>query len=450
MKNSQGSCGEYAEKVSQNAKAFMDDFALRSIRSLQGLVGSDRACVPIMVANELSRQPGWGDIDPVYITATANHGHGGGKTFKVSAPPGSSASPPEVAVHICEHGAWTSALSRVSHASAEFASAGLAPARIAQGDNFYIEAWEGQGHPDMKSSDYFNDLGGTFAKIHSLPTQWFDRHRDQMICQFPPLLHAQHGSHVWCFLHPAFEHDLSVLSEDVLQAFVEAPLLAPVNAIASRIVTCHMDFHPQNSLKTDNGLMCIDFESACVTCAAADLALAVALAGHVSGDDFSSALERKRAVVKSYLETLGESSSSADVDDLIFEAEMARASYLHGHLIPGKLHGPPQTAIRIIDAMVSFISRARESSTLRARIIEAGFKRCAAEDGALEAAQNEHNAHVMRLINGQPSLSASTDAGISDSDSSENFPEHWGLPLGIQDMALPLGFHDAGLRKEFA
>jgi len=447
------SCLSAIAKTGQHAQASLSTLALRSAHFLLGLIQCDRATVPVMVASELSHCPGWCDIDPLHLSVKTSHGHGGGKTFKVSAPSEVCASPPAVAVHICcQHEPRASAISRATDASAVFAAAGLAPTCLAQGRNFYIEAWEGYGQASLKTLEDFQNLGSILAQIHALPTGWFDKHRKQLISQLPALGQAPYGSHVWTLIHPGVVDHFKSITEEVMQAFVGEPLVAPMHPIASRIVTCHIDLHTGNLLNADKGFMCIDFESACVTFAASDLALAMALSKHAGEKACLSPIEVKRAVVRSYLQELDESFDPVDVEDLIFEAELARACYLHSELNPSALRFSPKTAIALIEAMQSFLSRARNSSPLRASIIELGFRHVAEDDAPLKLAWETHREAQHRNIArecGLPCPSVSTDAGTSvdsDKDSDDSYSV-WGLPLGCQEVALPLGFRDSGLNN---
>jgi hypothetical protein len=353
-----------------------------------------------------------------------------------------------------------SALPRITDAASALAAAGLAPACLASGSNFYIQAWEGHGQHSLESLADYQDVGRMLAKIHSVPTQWFDKHRQQLISQMPALGRAPLGSHIWTCLHPACVGTLEHLTEEILQAFAEAPLVAPQNSVASRLVTCHLDLHYGNLLKTDHGLLCIDFESACVTHAASDLAAQMAfITVYPLPDglpDGFSKLDMKKAFAKSYLQELGESCDDTDVEELIFEAELARACCLPWCQVlrPEALMSSPETAIKLLEAMQSFVSRARDSSSLRANLLEHGFTACAREDALYSLAEKTHHESQARIVEevmkGIPfSTTASADEGDSlrsdhDSLGSSNM---WELPLGFSDMALPFGFDDAGLDR---
>jgi len=317
-------------------------------------------------------------------------------------------------------------MARIEDASAIFSSHGLAPQRLAQGDTWYIEAWEGCGHPDIHTSEFFSELGALLAKIHTLPTSWFDVHRTQLLNQHPALQGVPHGSHAWCFI----EHGRGCFDElnaDVLEAILDPALVAPKHPIASRIVTSHCDLHGRNMLKTDGQAMCIDLETACVTYAVFDLALGMGIAS------FTGDMGKRQVLIQSYLEALGEQFEPEDVEKLVFEAEMARACYLHGVLQPGGLKLCPEQALDVISAMKDFVSRARASPSLRAKIIELGFRRCAEEDALFKAAERALNEaqekRVHEIVGG-----GSYHNGDEDEASSSPPDDAWGcfgLPAGL-------------------
>lgn len=451
MSNKLESCFAPFERAREQAQVLLRSVLLRSSRVMMSFIRSDYATVPTMVTDQLSHCPGWPNINPLDISMKANHGRGGGKTYKVSAPSEAHACPTEVAVHIFQRGANTTLMSRVADAATTFAASGLAPAWLAQGSNFYIQTWEGNGtRVQLQTLEDFKSLGTVLAKIHALPTQWFDKHRDQLVSEFPALGRVPRGSHAWALIHPGLLGTFSHLPEEALQVFLDTPLVAPLNSIASRVVTCHIDLHPGNLLKTDNGLVCIDFESACVTFAALDLALAMAMAGfaHAEGN---LKVEFKRTVIRSYLQEMGEPSDDEHVEDLIFEAELARACYLHSRLQPAALpSGSPRLAINVIEAMHSFVSRARSSTTLREHMIEVGFRECAAEDASLALAWKACEDWASKICaRGFGVPSGSTDVGQSVDNEADTISQEsdnvWSLPLGIDDVALPLGFDTSGL-----
>lgn len=206
--------------------------------------------------------------------------------------------------------------------------------------------------------------------------------------QTPALNGIPRGSHAWCFCGSSA---LDELNGDVLKAWLDPALVSPVHPVASRIVTSHCDLHQNNVLNVDGGaMMCIDFEYACVTYAVFDLALGVAMAGR-SGD-----MENRRVFIKSYLESMDEPFESEHVEALAFEAELARACYLHGVLQPSGLRFCPQTALAVISAMKSFVTRARASAELRAEVMQLGFRRSAEMDDAMQRATEAHGKELQK------------------------------------------------------
>ncbi len=94
---------------------------------------------------------GWEDVRADAITVEDKSGGGGSQTFKISA---DGAEPPSVALHARNlevHGELTEA--RTEAAATVLAAAGVAPARLAQGKDWFIEPWGGDqfawGSPEL-------------------------------------------------------------------------------------------------------------------------------------------------------------------------------------------------------------------------------------------------------------------------------------------------------------
>jgi len=418
-----GDCSKGIEKANQKTWALLSAAVLRPVWSIRCHAGAHRASASVLTAHALEQCPGWQHVDPFDLSVKHNHGYGGSETFRVSAPRQTGALPLEVAVHVVPtHKTFT--MERIEAASALFAANGLAPQRLAQGDSWYIEPWEGCGHPSLNNAEFFRDLGALLAKIHALPTPWFDVHRTQLCNQTSALQEVPLGSHAWCFCGHS---QLDELEADVLNAFLDPALVVPAHPVASRIVTSHGDLHPQNMLNAGGRAMCIDFEYACVTYAVFDLALGVALAG------FSGDMNNRQVLMHSYLETIGDYFGPEDVEALVFEAEMARACYLHGVLQPSRLTYSPHTALGVISAMKCFVSRARASQSLRMEIMRLGFRRCADQDVSLGTAWLAHShaqaKRMEEIVEGGCTRHSGNNEEVS---SSPDDSWSWlGLPLGL-------------------
>jgi hypothetical protein len=180
-------------------------------------------------------------------------------------------------------------------------------------------------------------------------------------------------------------------------------------------------------LKTDGQAMCIDLETACVTYAVFDLALGMGIAS------FTGDMGNRQVLIQSYLQALGEQFGPEDVEELVFEAELARACYLHGVLQPVGFKLCPEQALGVISAMKDFVSRARASPSLRTKIMQLGFRRCADEDALFKTAKEAHvKAQVKRaheIVDGGSYLNGDEDqASSSPSDESWSW---FGLPAGL-------------------
>ena len=122
--------------------------------------------------------------------------------------------------------------------------------------------------------------------------------------------------------------------EDLLAAYLELGALVCVHPVAARVVTTHGDFHHGNILDAAGGLLCVDFESACVSQAVQDLAY------HFCGDGTkgSSNNPRKLAFLTAYLSALGEDPEV--LEPLLVECELASICfYGMARQLPPRLGG---------------------------------------------------------------------------------------------------------------
>ena len=61
-----------------------------------------------------------------------------------------------------------------------FSDHGVGPKRLAQGEDWKIEPWEGLGEPELDSVEKFEMYGRLYAQIHQLPTEWYDEWREDL------------------------------------------------------------------------------------------------------------------------------------------------------------------------------------------------------------------------------------------------------------------------------
>jgi len=304
--------------------------------------------------------PGWVAVDRFSIVVEEVSGEGAQYTHKVSA---QKAVPPVVALHrwdkdgpdeICQQ--------RTAAAAKLFAQHGLAPARLAEGGDWYIEPWEGSGQPELDASR-MAEVAELVARVHRLPTEWYDGFRKRLQERTPELRQVPMGSHVWWWSSRGELMD--ELTEECRRVWCETNFFAPDSEAGKRIVTIHADLHAGNMLETDDGLLLIDFEYACVTHAVHDLAFAMYMC-------CDNDIERKEAFIEAYLKAMGYPADESDVEALLFDAEVA---FLGTHCGPLELwigHGDPQKWLELVHGLRPFILEARARPDLRRRLLEQG------------------------------------------------------------------------------
>ncbi|EOD03981.1 hypothetical protein EMIHUDRAFT_121722 [Emiliania huxleyi CCMP1516] len=183
---------------------------------------------------------------------------------------------------------------RMQAAARAFAGAGLGPRPIAEGDGpngggWWVEEWGGSRSLPWTSREEYAAMGRLLARMHAVPTEWFDASRAEAVRRWPLLGRVTAGSHAWVGLAWGLWEDE--------QLFIDwaqlSGALAPEHPAARRVVTTHGDVHPGNVLQS--GLV-VDFENSCVCSAIYDLAFVVP--SFVTGESEAAAA---RAFVEGYL-----------------------------------------------------------------------------------------------------------------------------------------------------
>ncbi|EOD28886.1 hypothetical protein EMIHUDRAFT_113973 [Emiliania huxleyi CCMP1516] len=250
---------------------------------------------------------------------------------------------------------------RMQAAARAFAGAGLGPRPIAEGDGpngggWWVEEWGGSRSLPWTSREEYAAMGRLLARMHAVPTEWFDASRAEAARRWPLLERVTAGSHAWVGLAwglweaSADELAESGDPEDVaigraLAAFAQARgpsgdeqlfldwaqlsgALAPEHPAARRVVTTHGDVHPGNVLQS--GLV-VDFENSCVCSAIYDLAFVV--------NSEARSARMKRPPVPSFV--TGES-----------EAAAARA-FVEGYLAAGGWEAAGWAAEAAVDLLLT-------------------------------------------------------------------------------------------------
>mmetsp|Transcript_96478 Transcript_96478/g.191131 ORF Transcript_96478/g.191131 Transcript_96478/m.191131 type:complete len:674 (+) Transcript_96478:110-2131(+) len=307
----------------------------------------------------------WRDRERCKIQVEAKNGEGQLFTYKVSL---EGADPPAVALHCWNEDATLDAIlkPRTGAAAAIFAEAGLAPRRLVQGDDWFAETWEGLGHPVFDTAERLKALGVLVARIHDIPTDWFDEWRERLRERRPELRKLPPGSHFWWW--SAREELLCNVDATCLQAFCEAQWFAPTSEAACRLVTAHADLHPGNMLKGTDGISVIDFEYTCVTYALQDLSFVVT---ESCGGDRA----RKWVFLQSYLQACGFPTTDKDVEALLFDCEVGVMGSHFGPLDLETAESEPEAWLAKAELYEALVTEARSQPHLRHQIMERGLVR---------------------------------------------------------------------------
>ena len=112
-------------------------------RGLTGVAADDHpAQIELVMTAMADLDPtGWGTLSASEIEIKDLSGKGGSRTFRVSAPEGSSAVPPKLALHSRGENHDDFFMRRMAAAQQALAEHGLAPPRILEGKDWTIEPW---------------------------------------------------------------------------------------------------------------------------------------------------------------------------------------------------------------------------------------------------------------------------------------------------------------------
>ena len=223
----------------------------RLVRGKTGLVKKRDHAHEAIAELVVQALPSWADLDTDEIEVKDVSGHGGSKTFKVTAPDGTD--PPAVAMHSRSESVTTEEISepRLAAAAAALLGADVAPRRLAQGGDWYIVAWAGKalGSPFGSCEAEADELGRVMANIHKVPTDWYEPFRAKIKELMPAFSRVSDGSHVWWY-SARMQEWLEGVSGDTM-AFYAATMPEPTSAFGKKIVTCHGDFHAGNLVRDE-------------------------------------------------------------------------------------------------------------------------------------------------------------------------------------------------------
>jgi hypothetical protein len=369
------SCGSHAESL--------EDIAVDPHKGHQFPAGFfDHITIGHFVVDAMW-QHGWGAVDLTHVAVKECSGFEG-RTFKVSVSD-SAIYPSCVAFHVLSHqvaGDFV-CVGRMAAAQAVFAAHGLAPPRVTEGDNWFIDAWAGSqvgsvydlnrpistcqketGPPAFATPA---ELGTLLAKIHAIPPDWYNEWRARVCARDPVLFAADANSHIWPFT--ARQAFLRALPDEGLASWCQAGP-KPASIAGARLVTSHSDFHPANIVRGKGGLQVVDFGLASVTCATKDLAWACEYFLHGQGE--------KRAFASAYLTASGYAGECDEVDALLIDAECFALHSFTGALY-GQLDNLKDDLAHGLDGYSKFAAIAEDALTnasLRSEILQRGLFFC--------------------------------------------------------------------------
>lgn len=93
---------------------------------------------------------------------------------------------------------------RLGAAVQAFAKAGVHPPKLAQGGDWYIDAWAGEQPWNDREKEWdsitmqeLQDAAQLLARVHAVPIGWYDTHREKIMEQNPLFRECSMGSHAW-------------------------------------------------------------------------------------------------------------------------------------------------------------------------------------------------------------------------------------------------------------
>lgn len=285
--------------------------------------------------------PGWKVLDKSRFKLKDISGLGGSRTYLINSNPKSSDKTPAHPIIVLRARRRTQDIDpyqdlRMETAQKVLYDHGLAIPRLFEGRTFNIEPCVEDARPNpnwfkklfmnivcspIEKGD-FSKFAKLLAKIHQVPTDWFEPIREGLQKQFPLLKGAVPGSHVWIMTSRMewWGTWRANLTEEVIRFYLDATR-EPLSAAGKRVITSHGDYHDQNVMieKSTGNYLAIDLEFSTVQYAAGGL-------GYIfSINQFGcTTLAGKRAFIKEYLKASELPCELADVDLLIFDAECAK------------------------------------------------------------------------------------------------------------------------------
>ena len=309
---------------------------------------------------------------------------------------------------------------RRMHAAAQALSErALAPRRLAEGGNWFIDEWAGHDMLEaalaainkavsaspaaataaaaLVSLDTIEcrNVGRLLGRLHvSVPTGWYDAFRAEQSAAFPMAESAAATSAVWLYLSrapPGSSLELARVAwdwccdQDLFDELANGGPLAPTHPVAKRLVTVHGDIGPRSIVSTGGrshrrsecdalaSMRLLGLQGACTSAAIYDLA-----AGLVMCD---GNIVKERAFLTGYLQTIGEEVAAGyDLDPLLIDCRLALLLlWLPGGQLAPWLIGASCTdadaARRLIRRCKEFAREVRSTDQLQEEIVAHGLQR---------------------------------------------------------------------------
>ena len=166
---------------------------------------------------------GWAEVDRKNVTIEKDSKGANNDIWKLIAP--GSVAPEKVALH------WNKFPSQRVCVLARnlFGELGLGPRQLFQEGDFFIEEWEGIGHPTCTDMEEFAQLGALCARVHKIPTDWFDECRSEFLESIPALKNVSEAHTVWPWAAAGDLIDDLIFDPDAegSQAFLKDPFWLP-------------------------------------------------------------------------------------------------------------------------------------------------------------------------------------------------------------------------------
>lgn len=341
--------------------------------------------------------PGWKVLDKSRFKLKNISGLGGSRTYLIDSNPKSSDTAPAHSRIVLRARQKTQDDDpyqeiRMETSQKVLYDHGLAIPRLFEGKTFNIEPCVDDARPKLgwfqslllnvvcapiEKGD-FKKFAVLLAKIHQVPTDWFEPIREGLQKQYPLLQGAVPGSHVWIMTSRMewWGKWRANMSNEVIQFYLDATR-EPLSEAGRRVITSHGDYHEQNVIieKSTGKYLAIDLEFTTVQYAAGGLAYIFGMSHFVSQYGCATTAG-KRSFVKNYLEASGLPATPADVDLLIFDAECARTRH---HWL-GLLSTSMWQNLKWIDwdfkcykEAAVFEDQCRSDLALQNKVVETGF-----------------------------------------------------------------------------